>query len=123
MPRELISEERQQAIEQWLGAHKQWQVKQTIPLSSESAEVLAGVGRAILVHESFMPPVKSILKLIKQIRVAAPDTGLAVALVGKPSHDPLGAPPSRTDYDVWHARLLSLADPNIDFFSFREPQH
>jgi hypothetical protein len=133
VPEELNTPERRDALLHWLASEKSWTSMAIIPLAAEAGsieEVLtemarargqAAITRAVLVQESFMPPVKGVLKLLLQIRAAMKDGGVAVGLVGKPSEHPLGEPPSKTDFAVWEAKVLSLADSGLDVFSFRTP--
>ena len=74
LPEELNSPARREAIVQWLASEKQWTAEERCSLTTEPGGIDAAlkemarahqeraVSRAVLVQESFMPPVKSVLK-------------------------------------------------------------
>lgn len=137
LPEELADESRETAVREWLRAKKGWSIQAVVPLPNESnqsgqsggadswgrvqrASAEMGAARAVLVQESFMPPGKAALNLVRQVKTAF-GGGVVLALLGKPGSDPLGEPPNPTDLAVWRAKIVSLGDSNIDLFSFREP--
>ena len=132
LPEELDSEDRREAIIEWLKSEKMWTVDGVLPLATESGgfdQALAELTRVssersgqrvVVIQESFMPPVKSVLKFLAQASAAMKTGGAVVGLLGKPSSHPLGEPPSKTDVAVWEAKVLGLGDSNTDVFAFRE---
>ena len=79
---------------------------------TRAGAVEPGHRRAVLVQESFMPPVKGVLKLLVQIKAAMGQGGVAVGLMGKPSGHPLGDPPH------WH-RVYGVGSQGAEPGRFR----
>lgn len=135
LPAEIHTPERALAIEEWLQNRKGWNRPTVLMMRAEASEKahliaelrVAAEGasrmRILLVQESFMPPVQQSLDFLRHIRSEVGAKGaILVGLLGKPDGTPFARPPKKIEADVWRKKVTGLGDPNLEVFSFVEPE-
>ena len=68
----------------------------------------------ILIYEAWQPPIREILKFIKDIRKAGgKEMPLIIALIGKPCEETIFTPVKEMDFKIWNMKIKGLGDPYI----------
>jgi hypothetical protein len=124
---ELSSSALQRALADHLKTWNGWEPRKSMEFDSTTSgryqlfDQLKNAGedeaqqRILILHEAFMPPTREVLDFLRDLRrVVGPRSRLLVALIGKPSTDPLGQPVSPVHSGVWRNQVRTLGDPNLD---------
>ncbi len=76
----------------------------------------------ILIYEAWQPPIREILKFIKNIRKAGEkEMPLIIALIGKPDKTTIFTPVMEMDLKIWNMKIKGLGDPYIQIETLVEP--
>ena len=134
IPEEIHTSERAASIQEWVQNRKGWNLPTVLVLKADAlgkATVLADLKaaaegasrlRILLVQEAFMPPVQQALDFLKHLRSElGSKSAILVGLLGKPDGTPFARPPKQIDAEVWRKKVTGLGDPNLEVFSFVEP--
>ncbi len=76
----------------------------------------------ILIYEAWQPPIREILKFIKNIRKAGgKEMPLIIARIGKPDKKTMFSPVKEMDLKIWNMKIKGLGDPYIQIETLVEP--
>ncbi|MEZ4549900.1 MAG: DUF2868 domain-containing protein [Desulfobacterales bacterium] len=81
-------------------------------LSAENTA--SGEHRIVILTEAWQPPIRETMDWLKHLITALPEqTGLVVALVGKPDGQAVFTAPADTDRRVWEQAVAALGSPFV----------
>ncbi|MGM0453044.1 MAG: DUF2868 domain-containing protein [Thermodesulfobacteriota bacterium] len=84
--------------------------EQLLRAQSQQEETNAAY-RIVIVMEAWQPPIRETLNWLRGMRRRlAQNTGMVIALVGKPSKDTIFTPPADADHFIWQQAIEAIGD-------------